>query len=554
MPRRTLNDFRQSASIRHPFFAWLMDRKGLYIGFALVSIICLGLLTGLGWNAYQSIISVPVVETPYQNVKAVDSPGTRWANSVIAVKPAGVPTWSVSDVKKPQQVIDSAWCNTGDQPSSLLSTRIGLAPKLETRVSVYGAGQARSAFDVLTTKLNECTPVEVTVDDMGAVGRFDQGFVMTMGDAIIGVHYTGNYDRDSLVSLYGDLMRSTLARTQCASLVVAASDSTRSFFYAPKNFTGLRDTTTVKTKVKTTAIPDPESSSLTLLDVAYPNAVAPEGPLPASFAAVPSAPNRPSFPDPVNDQIGFSAVGSYQVADSSGPGCGWAWSAQKPPVYDTAKLNAEKAKSIADAQAKADADASSYVNAKLSWALNVAKLMPQVDDWNTYVKTVDRIHGQWEGLNARREALRGPWDEYVAAHDEWITFDARKKDATTQYEDALGQCEDAQKAAQEWDDKWGELFAKQQEEANKPTPSPTPSATATKSGSENNKNKPTASPSPSPTASSTPMVNIPPRPADCQDVPEKPSIVDETKPEEPKPPVIPADTTIPDSWAKPQQG
>lgn len=552
MARKKYSDYKADPTIKTPILAWFFNRgflSFLYVAMAAVSVLSMVFLYSAGAKAWRGITTEPQETSPYQEIEALNSAGKDWAESFISKSPKNVSGWSVSDTVKPQN-IQAAECVFQDNPSTtILSTYSGNSGETQTRVLLYGAGQASADFDKYISLLESCSNTEIIDEEFGKTAKFDNGFMITMGDAIVNVVTPDSNLRDELYKFYYDEMVSTLKETSCLDLDVANTDKARSFFYDPESYTGLKETTVVETRVNIKNVPT--VSALTIDSINNPNATIPESPLPQDFPKLPeNEVSKPKLPNPVEDQDSFKEEAIYNIADNNGPGCGWAWSAQKSPVYDLTALENEKNQTIIEKQGNVDKNAESYVESKIDWAVRTVQIMPSVDEWNKYAQSVNATHAKWTWLNDERDKLYEPWHNYVRDHNNWETFDKRKSDALKIYNDELQKCLDAQTLYDEWELEWGELYAEQKASENAPTtPEEEPEQPETPTPTESPSEGPTAPPTP--TQEPEEPLDIPEPPENCTTPPERPAIIDQAKPAEPMAPEIPTGVTIPDSWEKP---
>lgn len=558
MSRRKFKDYRNDPTVKTPILAWLSDRSVFYIAMTVFSVAVLVIVYSKGYEALQRINTEPVEVSPYMNVEPVYSQGQVWAVSLINEKPEGVKSWSVSKTSKPLLITTPSELNISSEKisTSVLSSYSAVGDGVESRVHVYGAGQAGKDFERYTKILEQKTHLEKASDKNGSSVMYEKGFYLTMGDAIVSVSASSNETRDQLFQFYSSRMPTTLKESGCYDLTTTANDASRSFFYDRDSYTGLEEKTTVETLEPLNNLPSPTGTEIR--DINIPDAVEPESPLPADFPTLPEETvEKPSLPERVPTVDKFAENAVYNVADKNGPGCGWKWSGQEAPVYDLVELESTKNKTINDVQNSVDKKANDYTSSQKDWALQVALVMPKVNEWNSYAKSVNTVHERWRWLDAERAKLKEPWERYVADYDDWLTFDSRKADATEKYNEELQICVDKQDELLKWEEKWGDLWAEQEAEKNNPTPpaSTTPTE-APETDEPTDPASPTESPSEGPTATPTPTptqepVDIPERPEGCSIAPQRPAIMDQTKPDEPQAPTIPEGVTIPDSWEKP---
>lgn len=555
---------------------YLFDRTAPVMIVAAVAVAGVGVynVVGTGYKSLEDMNKPVVDDSPYLSLASANSVGRDWASSLIKVKPEGVKSWTVSDTSKADHPIDSKLCASLTKlPTSLLATYVGNGGGVETRVQLYGAGQSAKNFNAYATAIGDCFVVSTATVDGTSVIKFNNTFLLNIGDSIISVTAKDPAQRDSLLKFYLEKASETLRASKCVALQVEPNDSKRSFYYDSKNYEGLKESKKVSTKVNIVGFPTPRSTKV--LDIKGSLMEKPESPLPVGFPEMPKSVDRPNVPSPVETQTAFNGTAVYQVADENGPGCGWGWSGQEAPVYDNAALKKDEKARIQDMQDSVDSKAQSYVDGKLNWSLNVALLAPTIDNWNKYVKNVDKVQDKWSWLNNERAKIQPLWETYVANHDLWLTFDERKLEATENYNEALKQCKTQQDELDKWNKEWGDLYKEQEkqkaeeakrkaeeakkkaeeekrkkEESNSPRPTDSSNPTSTPVASDDT--TASAPATGSPTETSKPMVDIPPKPEGCDKIPTKPVIMDQDKPKEPQAPSVPEDVTIPDSWPKPK--
>ena len=552
---RKYKDYKNDPTIKVPIVAWFFNRgffQLVYTAMAAFSVVAMIFLYTSGANAWKKITTEPQNFSPYQEVSSVNSPGRDWAEQMINKIPPELTGWTVSETTKPQNV-KALNCAFNDNPSmGLLSTHIATSGNTETRVLLYGAGQASADFDKYTEIIDTCAGVEKIDEEFGRTALFNNGFIITMGDTIVNVITDNNSQRDSLYDFYYNEILNTLKASSCLALDVSANDSTRSFFYDSEKYQGLKETTVVEAQVDTNNIPT--VSSLRIDEIAMSGINMPESPLPQDFPSLPTEKvTKPELPQEIENRDDFTSDAVYNIADMNGPGCGWAWSGQKPPIYNNTELEINKNSTIVTEQNRIDEEAQQYVDQKNNWAFNTALIMPSINEWNEYVYDVNTVHEKWNWLNLEREKLYDPWHEYVEEYNDWESFDQRKSDALSKYNEDLQKCMDKQEEYLAWDKEWGDLYAQQESEKNQPnppvTPEEAPEPTEPSEPTENPTDSPTTTPEP--TVEPSPPVDIPEPPENCSVLPPRPSIIDQEKPAEPQAPSIPAGVTIPDSWEKP---
>lgn len=549
---KSYSEYKADPTVKTPALAWLLDRKALYVSVAVVGALGCGML---GWQGYQSlerITAEPVEDSPYADVKPVASPGLTWGADFVKDAPAGVKKWTVVEATTPSHGLLNDQCSTLDTPNvAMLASYSASGSGVKLLAQVYGAGQARKSFEQYATEFASCAGFE-----RGAVGdsgieqfTFGDVVVYTAGDALVAVEASDASQLKKLKDFYATKMKTSLEDSKCLSLESSEDDALRSFYVDKDAYKGYYNSEQLKTRVDVGDLPT--VTGLELSDVKDVYATEPEAPLPDDMPELPKEVTRPAVAEQIPEQTDFSKTVSFLVRDDDGPACGWAWSGVTAPEYDDEELKAGEKNALRDGQNTVDTDALNYVEDNVHWAIGTAQTAASIDDYNIYVKKLNEVHSRWNWLEGEREKLKTPWYNYVEAHDNWSTFDARKKSATEDYNEAVEECKAANDAVEKWEDKWRDKYEEQKEarekEEAKPSPAPTPSPSPSDGGGEEQ-------PSPEPTETRDPIldVDIPDRPEPCESEPVPEPIVNQNKPDEPEAPAIPKGVTIPNSWPEPQ--
>lgn len=592
--KKTYKRYKEDPFVKAPALAWMMDRPKAMLPVIGVGVLSIGAIIGTGWQSYANITAPPEDNSPYADVTPVSYQGKTWALELIASQPDNVDAWEVSENYRGRPIVDTEEYGSPAQqlPNSLLMTASATGSGVTTRVQVYGAGQGAEAFDNIQQEFEESTNYTPTVESVSQsrILRFADGFLVNTGDAIVGVTASDETMLDALETFYIPEIESTIAESECSTIHPRSTDYQRSFFYDRDDYTGLLERENIVTEVNYEGLPTP--SNLTLLSVENPSAIAPEAPLPESFDEFPEDRERPGLQSRPDTRDSFEQVAEYQVEDQNGPGCGWAWTAYEQPVHDLQQLAQDQEDTLESTQQAVNTEALEYVNMQRSWALNMAGNMPVINQWNRHVNKINSVHADWQQLREGRNAIRSDWYNFVESHNAWSEFPAQQREAREDHEEALEQCLNQQEELEEWQDEYGN-FEEEQEAAREEyeteveeweerqaerereaaeeaspsesespssSPSSSPSETPSPSGSESPSPSPSETPSPSavPTPSSDPSPtfendeDIPERPDGCETPPERPSILDEDRGDEPTPPDVPEDITIPNSWPTPE--
>lgn len=581
MPKRS-REFYRNHGYRFPTLAWAANRAPVYVAAGAAMVGILGVNAMQAKSTLDSIDSPYVPKTPYRNVTATELPADRWAKAFLQTAPPSEKNWEVASSHSPDQPVSFEECGRlGLEPTTLYSTHSAEGDATRAVVQIYQPGQGKLAYDSYKKAFSGCTKVTTSpaaTSPKTEVASLPNGFFFLYGDSLTFVFSSSAARLKADRTFYIDRAAETLPAYGCAELQVAASDSTRNLFaVGEKKYGGLRFEEVVNTQVKLDNLPSPVFPKINEL----PSMTQPEGPLDDSIPVVtskgPGKPAVPAEPDEGKTPV-FSETVNYQVADPTGPGCGWAWTGQVAPVTSPQELDKKKNDTLSAAQFDVDTDARNYVNQKIEHASQAFVVSASIEQWNAYVRQVVAIHKRWAWLNAEREKIETPWYNYVEAHDEWSSFDARKSAARKAYEYDVRQCDAANDAVTEWESLYGGMADSASDEvfvepaayfpaAPAPvTPSPAPPKTPgkrTPSPSKTPSQSPTGTPEPSspavpseepvdpvvPTPEPTP--EIPPRPEGCGGV-EEPDILSQEKGVEPQPPARKRGVTIPQSWPRPK--
>lgn len=548
---------------------------------------CLALVGVVALRGYQATVSMSApyeAATPYRPVVAQDTPSLRWAKALASAPYPGQAPWSVGKQYAPAHPLTYETCDALGLPLATQAASVSAeGPAVKLMVQVYAPGEASAALETYRKRLGSCFSAASSQEGSpeATVLRYSHGAAFSRGDALVFLWAPSPRALDEAVAHYLSLSATTLEESGCLSLTTRAEDERRNLFTQGRRYQGLilQDTVGTKRNLKNVPVPRYQNPrTLTSMEI-------PEGPLDPSIPREPQAP--PERPEAVTIDLKtapFTRGLSYQAPDPTGPGCGWAWSGQKAPQVDTAGLELLKTQAYERAQETVDEEATQWVTSKLDLARESLGGMALMDTWNTYVAQVDRTHARWRWLNEERERVKTPWYNYVAAHDAWRTFDARKAEAQRVYSGELQMCQAKNDALAMWEAQWGDRYRRQQAGEFIPaqrrqaiawvqatpgaTPTSPPRATPapTPTSSSSLPNVPTPTPSSSlpntPAPSASPQVpevpreelSIPGPPEGCASIPPAPSILGQVKGAEPQGPKLPEGVTIPQSWPQPSRG
>lgn len=419
----------------------------LVIMLAVMTIISL-----LGWKSWSlwNELSKPIKHnTPYnESYQAADYPGKTFLRDLLTEVPTGIAAdrWIVSADGKNDTAVKTlpSTCTQVAPSTAQLAYKTVKTDGVTVIAMVYGAGQAHLQFDKYAAQLSECYQDAKTsntmVDSRG-------GFVITRGDAIISVVSDDQGKLDSLRTWYAQKLDEKLMASACASLDETSNDASRSFYYDENSYTGTTKSkkVTVTDTVLTASAPqiltdNSMSMAKAFVDPRSQNVKVPLDPLPAGMAS--SLPTSPSIPAVSSQPVppAMEKTVSYQIADKTGPGCGWAWSGQKTPKFDEDTLAVNQKTIVANAKTELKNNILSYNKSIIDWSKQTALAMSFESSWDDYVNKTNTIYAAWNDLNNKRSSIEDAWYKYVDAAEKYANWDDTVKQAQSDWENSVKQC------------------------------------------------------------------------------------------------------------------
>lgn len=501
---------------------------GLGISFLMVS-------AGLPVFPQEKVVKAapiaPVVVTSQWNV----SPAMAKLNESLSKPPAG---WegTGSVITSPQTPYPFSCIADGINPVVSVSKNFNTAgSSIQVVATAYTAGLGAQGMKAKFDKAPSCAGGDAyytlsILDGLGAesyqaniskTGLNTKTIVWRYGDIVIYlIADPNNYNAYNQAKAFQDNM---LAKLSGACLVedYPETDLARSpfsgvtyaGFYADKKVSIKKlPLPTIPSTVgyKATALPAPATEVQSVELPAKPTNY-PVWPLLPTEVAKPVEPKSPSKDVPFEKGI------KVKADDTQGPGCGWAFTGSKSPVFDEVVATTYNDAEIAKSEAALQGEAIQWQKDVLAYWASHDKFTKSIPAWNTYVTAVndtraawDKIAEQWNVYNS----AKATYDANVKVRDDFI---AEQKDAKTKYDGLIEQC----KVQDTEDKKKAEDEKKAKEKAEK-----------------DKKDNPTATPSATPSPTATPTESPKPR-VECPA--EKPSILDETAPTVGDAPIPPAD-------------
>lgn len=448
-------------------------------------------------------------------------------------------------------VVSWVCSNLSINPHPVLGTQLELSNGVTVTVSAFGAGQSAQARTSYRDGLRNCNGRNgsaglISGSSPMAVGDY-KGFSFASGgvttnvwlqsDVMITVSSRNQSVVRSMSVLYRDKANSELEASTCLDAPVTNDDAHRSPYYDASNYTGWERGREVKLDDAepgiTAGVYAPgaafegsgkrlganahQSGPTALLELSD-SPTKPEEPLPAGVPAnLPSKVAQPSTKIVSIKEVPESTTTiDERVEDPEGPGCGWAWTGQKAPVFDASEEKARADKAARKEIERMRGEYGEYQNSVVANHNTTLQYNREADAYNAYVKSYDSVAEQWEDINQKRSAYRTLLDQYWEDMDAYESFQDDLQEAQKAYEASEQKCRDNPTITEE----------------RTVTPPPT-TPQASDGGGE----------SPAPATPETEVVEVPN--PDCPA--DRPEILDQQAPSVPTPPAKP-DVPLPSSW------
>lgn len=530
----------------------------------LITIMLTALLAGLNYvviNESQKVFATTqhtndneeeAEENPYKQIKdTTTTPASIFLENIFK-KETNLNSPTLNTTGTPNSPF--SWvCDYTPSPAPVMSSAAThTKEKLGVIVQVFGAGQGMLALDNARNKIGACP----SKDGIGGIYAYGspvsdtQGFVATHAGSNGGRSYTGFFALgDTLFSvthknpqkvyeysaIYAKLAKELLAPV-CLNISFEKGDATRNPYHNYNAYTGWEKgrKVTLNLKKPSSLAPGVLSTSKetkghsipvgkfndekTLangeigetLDIPY--ASLPDRPLdPVPVEVKMEQPTLLDLPAPPPTPETTATV-PERVEDLEGPGCGWAFTKQFPPKYDASE---EKKRADKAASKKQEELVKNYEKFLTQWDTylnDYRKYAESIQQYRKYAKEVDKVAEEWRFVNEERAKYRFLLDEYLAAKATYDKFIEDYEAALKSFEEEVEKCE------------------AEEDTTDTPTPEdPDPSA------------------SPDEDEEGTSEDDEEEETIDCSAI-ERPSILDETPPEEPTPPSKPTGVTLPYAW------
>lgn len=305
-------------------------------------------------------------------------------------------------------------------------------------VSAFAAGQGGYLME--QAENSDCTSAKVIRIEGGAdvlqiasPGR--DVVLIRRGDVVVALDGRGTTISAPMAADVAAAMSTVLAGAgTCVNPESPRSDSTRSPYVAPDDFTGFL----VDTEVLPVDPPPAPVAKQELPGTA--EVVLPEQPdFPFWPLALPEPVPRPDMPQPPAEVMSSKLI-KVRVEDKLGPGCGWDFTGQVQPEFDQAISDEMEQRMIVAAQKEMADDAVRYTTEATAYGEAVVKYIDASVTWNTYAVQVAEIATAWKGQRDAQQTYATQLANYNRAVNEYNSFVGRKQAAQRSYDDQVVAC------------------------------------------------------------------------------------------------------------------
>src|SRR6478609_841284 len=259
---------------------------------------------------------------------------------------------------------------------------------VSVRISAYGAGQGSAALAGLVDRLRSC-------DGAGTYGTA----IGPTSTAVSAWSQTSSSNASSLTWNRADVIASvTVPRSSAAGLAPIAESVDNALLEALDGtcastdekvsdigrspWSGRTFTGNLTPRAVELAYPDPSSSPTPVLPSGVPTV-----PVPGPTVYVPKISTLPPHVTPSPTTAPSTSVDVLeQVADPTGPGCGWAFTSQGAPNFDPAAAEAQVTEDIAVAQQQLQAADAAWQLFRSTYAVEYANYVAQAEAFAAYAR------------------------------------------------------------------------------------------------------------------------------------------------------------------------
>lgn len=152
---------------------------------------------------------------------------------------------------------------------------------------------------------------------------------------------------------------------------------------------------------------------------------------------VPSPPQRPRKPV-------IAGTVPRQIGDPAGPGCGWAFTAQRPPLHDAAAAEVEYERVFARTQTKITARFEQWQQDRAHFFEQWLAYSEARSAYEAYRLQVARVAQAWSVIDSARDDYYSALARWEAARTAVREFRTARRQAESEYDAAIAACEAAE--------------------------------------------------------------------------------------------------------------
>ena len=442
-------DLRSAAFVRRGMFAMIVFNAALLVA-AIIFVPTFGvngLESGVAGDQPTGVrpvqtntVNLPATSALTSIAKGVDAAkvlkGWRGGRdgSSLEVTPVEVSCFA-KGAPAPVEVRTKGWTRGGVNASGLASESVMWS------VRAYAAGQGSAWFTNLRDNANRCGVGVYTIAGLGTDAvSFVSGRVSTLvwrhGDVISTIGYQRNQQPGyisvvrSAAERIDKVMKSVLDGVCADTGSTAASDRGRSPYVRASSFVGLF--VSQKFEVEPTVMEPPYDWADTggktiqkVTPVVFPTSLTekPTGVVPISMPEPVVAPETPPKA-PTKPQPTFKV--NEQQDDTVGPGCGWAFTAQKTPTFDTPAAQSVFKRAVTSKRTTINLAWINWFPAMADHAIAYRAYTKEVKTYNAYIEEVLTASKAWQLIQDARDK----YDTAMARYQK--TVDAREAFLTEQ--------------------------------------------------------------------------------------------------------------------------
>ena len=368
---------------------------------------------------------------------------------------------AATEVATPVEILTDLACPADERPSPAVSrSRSWVAPALPgspaTTVTVsvraYPAGVGAAVFAGLGCAVTSRPAVPGPgVDTMIVTAGDASMLAWRRGDVVATVEAAGALKAGSaavraLAGAVDGRLAGAIAES-CVEQESVAADIVRNPIADREMFTGWQVARTVTLADRPAGSPAASAPAAPAVAIPAPTVELPVlGSLPkrpsgdVSPAVLPQPVTRPRLPDTPRPAKTAMQV-QEQIADSSGPGCGWSFTAMTVPLFDGAVASRSYQAAVSAAQQSMARDWQRWMTDRDAYFAAYAAYVGAAGEYRSYVADVEQVRAAWEKIREGRAAYRQALDAYESAVTARDQFLAQQAQAQQEYDTAVQACQ-----------------------------------------------------------------------------------------------------------------